>query len=343
MATLKELSERTGYSMATISRVLNGDETFSVPEEVKRKILDEAGKTNYHETRSRRGRIPKSLLRVGVAEMLTPAQQLNDPYYLYLSNYVKQGCIDKKYACIPLESRGEGYVLPRGEKLDGIIAIGLFTNTQIDSLSNLSKNVVFVDSSPYESRFDSVVLGYELGMSLALDHLTQLGHTQIGYVGQLYKYADGRQDELETRRKLFNKLMKRRGLYKEELIVDCHMDIGSTVEAWKEHFRLGKPMPTAVFCANEENAMGTLKQLQQEGYSIPEDISVVSFNDTPRSALVSPSLTSVSINTTEMANTALRMLAERAGIAGKEPIRTVPLKVIVPPTIVVRESTANVK
>ena len=87
--------------------------------------------------------------------------------------------------------------------------------------------------------------------------------------------------------------------------------------------------------------MGTLKQLQQEGYSIPGDISVVSFNDTPRSALVSPSLTSVSVNTTEMANAALRLLAERVGIAGKEPTRTLPLKVIVPPTIVVRESTAK--
>ena len=181
-----------------------------------------------------------------------------------------------------------------------------------------------------------------LRISQPLLHLTELGHTRIGYVGQLYKYADRRQDELETRRKLFNKLMKRRGLYQEELIIDCYMDIGSTIEGWKEHLRLGKPLPTAVFCANEENAMGTLKQLQQEGYSIPGDISVVSFNDTPRSALVSPSLTSVSINTTEMANAALRMLAERAGIAGKEPVRTLPLKVIVPPSIVIRESTARV-
>ena len=341
MATLKELSERTGYSITTISRVLNGDVTLSVPEEVRRKILEEAGKTNYHKTRSRKGRTPKSHLRVGLAEMLTPAQQLNDPYYLYLSNYIKQGCIDKRYTCIHLESRGEGYILPRSEKLDGIIAIGLFTNTQIDSLSNLSKNIVFVDSSPFESRFDSVVLGYELGLSLALDHLMELGHTRIGYVGQLYKYSDRRQDDLEIRRKLFNRLMMERNLYDPELIIDCNMDIESAIEAWKEHLKLGKPLPSAVFCANEENAMGTLRQLQQEGYSIPRDISVVSFNDTPRSALISPSLTSVSVNTSEMANTALRMLAERARISGREPIRTLPLKVIVPPAIVIRESTAQ--
>lgn len=339
MATLKELSQRTGYSTATISRVLNGDQTLSVTEEVRRRILEEAGKTNYNETRSRRGRTPKSVLRVGVAEMLTPAQQLNDPYYLYLGNYVKQGCLDKKYACIHLESRGESFVLPRGEKLDGIVAIGLFSTAQIESLTNLNPNIVFVDSSPFESRFDSVVLGYELGISLALEHLEALKHKKIGFVGPVYKYNDRRQNALEIRRQLFIKLMESRDGFDPDLMLDCTMDIDSTVATWKKYLKAGKPLPSAVVCANEENAMGTLKCLQQEGYSVPEDVSVVSFNDTPRSALVSPSLTSVSINTQEMANTALRMLAERVSISGKPPIRSLPLKVIVPPTLVVREST----
>ena len=339
MATLKELSQRTGYSTATISRVLNGDQTLSVTEEVRRRILEEAGKTNYNETRSRRGRTPKSVLRVGVAEMLTPAQQLNDPYYLYLGNYVKQGCLDKKYACVHLESRGESFVLPRGEKLDGIVAIGLFSTAQIESLTNLNPNIVFVDSSPFESRFDSVVLGYELGISLALEHLEALKHKKIGFVGPVYKYNDRRQNALEIRRQLFIKLMESRGGFDPNLMLDCTMDIDSTVATWKKYLKAGNPLPSAVVCANEENAMGTLKCLQQEGYSVPEDVSVVSFNDTPRSALVSPSLTSVSINTQEMANTALRMLAERVSISGKPPIRSLPLKVIVPPTLVVREST----
>lgn len=343
MATLKELSERTGYSVATISRILNGDQTLSVTEGVRRKVLEEAGKTNYNETRSRRGRTPKSMLRVGVAEMLTPAQQLNDPYYLYLSNYVKQGCLDKKYACIPLESRGETFVLPRGEKLDGIVAIGLFSTTQIESLANLTPNVVFVDSSPFESRFDSVVLGYELGISLALEHLENLKHTKIGFVGPVYKYNDRRQSALEIRRQLFIKLMEARGLFDPNLMLDCTMDVESTAAAWKEYLKTGKPLPSAVLCANEENAMGTLKCLLQEGYSVPGDISVVSFNDTPRSALVSPSLTSVSINTEEMANTALRMLAERVPVSGKPPVRSIPLKVIVPPFLVMRDSTEQAR
>ena len=339
MATLKELSERTGYSTATISRVLNGDASFSVPEEVRRRILEEADKANYRETRSRRGRTPKNLLRIGIAEMLTPAQQLNDPYYLYLGNYVRQGCIDKKYVCIPLESRGESFELPRGEKLDGIIAIGYFSIAQVDSLGKLSSNVVFIDSSPFESKYDSVVVGYELGVSLALEFLVKLGHKHIGFVGPVWKFNDRRQDALEVRRQLFIRRMEARRKYDPTLMIDCDMDIAATIEAWKKYLAEGKPMPTAVLCANEENAVGTLNYLQQRGISIPEDISVVSFNDTPRSGLVSPALTSVSINTKEMAGTALRMLTERAAVSGKEPLRTVPLKVIVPPSIVVRDST----
>ena len=182
MATLKELADRTGYSPATISRILSGDPSLSVTAEARRKVLEEAGRLNYTATRSRRGRSPKGLLRVGVAEMLTPVQQLDDPYYLYLSNFLRQNCLDRKYTCIPLESRGEGFLAPE-EKLDGVVAIGLFTPAQIDSLAALSPNLVFLDSSPFESRFDSVVLGYELGISLALDHLTELGHTRIGFIG----------------------------------------------------------------------------------------------------------------------------------------------------------------
>ena len=190
VATLKELADRTGYSQTTISRILSGDPTLSVTPEARRRVLEETGRLNYAATRSRRGRAPKEVLRVGVAEMLTPAQQLEDPYYLYLSSFVRQECREKKYACLPMEARGDGFLPPAGEGLDGVVAIGLFTPAQIEGLAAVSPNVVFVDSSPFESCFDSVVLGYELGISLALEHLTGLGHRHIGFVGPEYKLDD---------------------------------------------------------------------------------------------------------------------------------------------------------
>ena len=85
MATLKELSDRTGYSPATISRILTGDPALSVTPEARQRVLEEAGRLNYAATKSRRGRASKSLLRLGVAEMLTPAQRLDDPDTLFFN------------------------------------------------------------------------------------------------------------------------------------------------------------------------------------------------------------------------------------------------------------------
>ena len=86
--------------------------------------------------------------------------------------------------------------------------------------------------------------------------------------------------------------------------------------------------------------MGAIRALEEAGLSIPEDVSLVSFNDTPLSELAEPPLTSVSTHVREMARTAVRLLCERASLGDRPPVRTLPQKVVVPPTLVVRESTA---
>ena len=339
MATLKELSERTGYSSATISRILSGDPTLSVTEQTRRIVLEEAGRINYIATRSKRGRMPRKSVRVAVAEMLTPVQQLDDPYFLYLSNSVRLGCLDRKYTFIPLEHRGDGFFADQTDNLTGIIAIGKFTPPQIDYLASLSVNVVFVDSSPRESRFDSVVLGYELGISLALEHLFNLGHRRIGYVGP-YDDVLGLP---EPRRQYFDQIMQKRGLWEPDLVLECSMDAEATKKAFEQFWHSGTQIPTAFLCGNEENAIGTLAALREAGLSVPDDVSVVSFNNTPKSALIEPALTSVSAHVEEMGKVALRMLRERAHVGGADPIRRIPMKVIVPPSITVRKSTGPVK
>lgn len=340
MATLKEISQRTGYSPATISRILSGDPHLSVTPEARRKVLEEAGRLNYSQTKSRRGRTPKGVLRVGIAEMLSPVQQLDDPYYLYLSGFVRQRCLDKRYTAVPLENRGSEFVVSTGgEKLDGIIAIGLFEPDQIRSLSTLSPNLVFVDSSPRESEHDSVVLNYTLGISLALEHLAKMGHRKIGFIGPEWKYDDLRQRALETRRKLFVEQMAQRGALHEEWLLECPMQTDEAAQAVEQFLTRGGERPTAFVAANEEVAIGAVRALRELNISVPEQMSVVSFNNTPRSALVDPPLTSISAHVEQMATTALDLLRSRVPLPGREAERTLPLKVVVPPTIIERKST----
>lgn len=340
MATLKELADRTGYSPATISRILTGDPALAVSAEARKRVLEEAGRLNYTATRSRRGRTPKGVLRVGLAEMLTPAQQLDDPFYLYLSGFVRQACLDRRFTCVPLEGRGDQFLPPDSGGMDAIVAIGLFTPGQVQCLGALSQNVVFVDSSPMESLHDSVVLNYPLGISLALDHLIGLGHRWICFAGPAFKLDDHRQTAPEVRRQLFVQLARARGLDRGATLLDCPMEVEGAARGVAALLARGGRLPTALLCANEEIAIGAVCALREGGVRVPQDVSVLSFNDTPRSALIDPPLTSVSTHVEEMARTALRLLAERCAAPGKESVRALPLKVVVPPALTLRDSTA---
>lgn len=339
LATLKELSDRTGYSPATISRILTADPSLAVTPEARQRVLEEAGRLNYAATKSRRGRTPKRLLRVGVAEMLTPAQRLEDPYYLYLRDGVEHACADSRFAFLPMERQGDKFGLPEREVVDGIVAVGIFTPEEIEGLYALCPILVFLDSSPDESRSDSVVLNYRLGITQALDYLAELGHIDIGFVGPAWKLDDWKRPAPEERRRLFLELMARRGR-ETPTLVEAPMDARESARAVAELLRSGMPLPTALLCANEENAIGVSRALREGGLRIPEDISLISFNDTPLSQLIEPPLTSVSTHVGEMARTAVRLLAQRVSASGKRAARTLPQKVIVPATLVLRESTA---
>ena len=336
MATLKELAQRTGYSPATISRILSGDPALSVSDEARQRVLEEAGRLNYAATKSRRGRAPKSLLRVGLAERLTPRQQLDDPYFLYLGSLVRRHCLEQRYVCLPIPALGDSYLPPEGEGLDGIVAVGEFSPAQVETLASFSLNTVFLDASPDESRFDAVVLNYELGIRQALELLWDFGHENIAFLGPDHRrYSSS--PAPEARRESYLFLMARRGLGEHVSILDCPMEVEAAARAVRAALEGGK-CPTALLCANEDCAVGAVRALKDAGRSTPADCSVVSFNDTPRSALLDPPLTSVSAPVEEMVRTALRLLVQRAAVGGKEPVRTLPQKAVLPPTLVCRES-----
>lgn len=146
----------------------------------------------------------------------------------------------------------------------------------------------------------------------------------------------------EVRRQLFAQQIAARGLDCRGWLLDCPMETEAAARAVGERLSGGGSRPTALLAANEETAIGVIRALRLAGLDAPKDLSVVSFNDTPRSALVEPPLTSVSAHVEEMARTALRLLRERVALPGREPERTVPLKVVVSSSLTVRSSTGPV-
>lgn len=341
--TLKNLAEQTGFSIATISRVLNNDPTMTVSEETRRIIFDTAHKLGYAGGSGRRSqRIVTDTMIIGIAEMLSPAEQMTDPYFLYLKNFVEQICFEQKLQTVTLREDADGYHALTSSGVDGIIAIGYFTDQQIASLQYLSSNITFLDSSPNELLYDSVVLNFELGIHQALDYLRSLGHTRIGFLGPKRLRDEQRRVALEPRRRYFEHYMRESGLYHNELIIEVPMrDQLAAEQEFFMRMRTWNPqtIPTAVVSVNEECAIGVMHALRRLQQHIPGDVSIISFNDTVMSSVVEPALTSISPHLDYMAATAVRLVQQRASTPAHQPERRFPQKVVIPPTLIVRHST----
>lgn len=334
MATLKELSEYTGFSITTISRVLSKDPTMSVSDATRSAILEAAGKLHYHPS-SRPRRARQGRRRFAVAEMLSPAEQLADPYYLYLKNYAEQHFLDCGHEVVHLTELSGAYRCDAPELLDGVLAIGIFSEEQLRLLSSLHPNLVFLDSAPDEQKYDSIVLNFRLGVEQALDYLLAHGHRHIGFLGPGRKLDQRKRPAPEVRRQYFIDYMGKKGLFYPELLVECPMTADAARQTMRARLDSGDALPTALLAANEEAAIGAIGALREGGLRVPEEMSIISFNDTPLSALTDPPLTSISTHVEAMSATAVQLLAQRAAAGGSAKI---PLKIVVPPTLIVRSS-----
>lgn len=341
--TLKILSEKTGFSAATISRVLNNDPSMTVSEATRRIIFDTAHRLGYAGGSGRRTqRMLTDTMCIGIAEMLSPAEQITDPYFLYLKNFVEQTCYERKLQTVTLRAIGDRYCAVSASDIDGIIAIGYFTDKQIESLRAISENIAFLDSSPNELFYDSVVLNFDLGVKQALDYLRFLGHTRIGYIGPKRLSDETQRIVPEPRRRYYERYMHETGLFEQNLIFETPMRNQAAVER-ELQLRLSAmgsdKRPSALIAVNEESAIGAVHALRRLQLKIPKDVSIVSFNDTVMSSVVEPALTSISPHLDYMAATAVQLVHQRASTPTHQPERHFPQKIVIPPTLVVRDST----
>ena len=155
MATLKEIADKVGVSLATVSRVLNNDSKIVVSDETKIQILRVAEELKYKTAKQRKNKI-NNIYVVGIVEMFDVAQQLQDPYYLFLRSIVEKQCFQKGIKVVSVFKKDGTYQLLEDTKLNGIICIGKFTEEEVNQVSAISSNLVFLDSSPNDEIYDGV-------------------------------------------------------------------------------------------------------------------------------------------------------------------------------------------
>lgn len=274
MATLKEIADKVGVSLATVSRVLNNDSKIVVSDETKIQILRVAEELKYKTSKQRKNKI-NNIYVVGIVEMFDVAQQLQDPYYLFLRSIVEKQCFQKGIKVVSVFKKDGTYQLLEDTKLNGIICIGKFTEEEVNQVSAISSNLVFLDSSPNDEIYDGVKTNFKLGVFQALNYFTKMGHEKIGFVGSEKTLNDLKIFSLDDRLKFFYEYMKEKGLYNEQFIIDSEMTYDGGYRSISEYLKNNGSLPTALFASNDAVAVGVIRGLQEAGYEVPKDISII--------------------------------------------------------------------
>jgi LacI family transcriptional regulator len=218
-------------------------------------------------------------------------------------------------------------------KVDGVaILTSEMDKHLIDEFSSRRIPMVFLDMGVVSEGVSNIVLDYAAGVDAAVQHLTDLGHSEIGFIAGPMNLTSAR-----IRREGFIASLERKGIRLNPALIevgDHRMGGGHDAMA---RMLAGKPRPTAVLASNDLTAIGAMGAIFEQGLGVPQDISVIGFDDIDLSSFTQPPLTTIRVSRPEIARTAFRALYrtnQEASLQGAE--------FTIHPTLVERKSTGRV-
>ncbi|MDA7026845.1 LacI family DNA-binding transcriptional regulator [Bacillus sp. CLL-7-23] len=343
MATIREIAEKAGVSTATVSRLLNHDPTLSITEETKKRVLEIAAELQYKPTRKKNNQnLKRSSLkeyRIGVILSTTEEDELNDPYFQQIRLGIEQACKQFSLTIGSLLRIKRDQPFPDLNELDGLIVVGSVITEDISHYFYKNENIVFVDNSNPCKGYDLVNIDLEKATIEVMNTLFNSGHKTIGYMGgeQTVKSITGKTDiEVdEIRKATFIKVMQEKGLYNPKHVLTGDWNPNSGYQLMKELIESGG-LPDAMIIGSDPMAIGAIRMLNETGIRVPDDLSVISFDDIESAAYLNPPLSSVKIYPDELGKSAVKLLADRIFYN-----RTIPVKVILDTKLILRESSRN--
>lgn len=311
MVTLKQIATAVGVSQATVSRVLNFDQTLSVSPQTRQAIIETAEAMNYATPRARqRAKAQEAAVKIALLHFLRPDQELADPYYVGL----RLG-IESRAAALRIETVKiyHGDAMPDPKILaatSGLICIGVHDREEIDWLKTHARHVVCADFTPEDDDLDAVESDLGGAMRKLLKSLVEAGHRRIGFVGWWDHDRQGAIKAREKRCAAFIDWMTAAGLYDPDI---CLTDWNTEGAGYRlTQTVLARPdRPAALVCGNDNMAVGAYRAIHEMGLKIPRDVAVVSFNDISVAQFMNPPLSTMHLPSEEIGETAVDMLMER--------------------------------
>ncbi len=337
---IKDIAEKANVSMATVSLVINGKP--GIGEKTREKVLRIAKELNY--------RIPDSLYRekmgngtIRFLKIAKHAHTVNRDHEVFIADYTDG---------LSREATINGYGLEintfktsniaelvdtvkhLGQK--AIIALGTELDFKdIEHFERLKIPVVFIDTYFDFFNYDFIDMNNIDAVLKIIQHFVENGHQEIGFLRSPVKVRNFRLREIGYK----NALRHFQIPYNEKYVFSVDSTIDGAYSDMLQILKKGVKPPRALFSTNDIIAYGCIKALKERGFSVPEDISIIGFDDLPLSAVMEPPLSTLKVSKTRIGKIAMKHAIIRIEEMSKMPAE----KVLVGGMLICRKSVKSVK
>lgn len=332
MATIKDIAVAAGVSSATVSRVLNQDPLLNVAPETRQKILDIAKELNY----IKKGRSAKRPFTLGIVQWFSAQEEMEDSYYLKIRQGIEDYCTEAGIPMIRTYKADPGYT-EQLKEVDGLVCIGKFSKQEIAFFNQLTASTLFLDMPVDDSTISTITLDFEQAVSSSIDYLSNLGHKEIGFLTGKEFLASGKIFP-DPRKAAFVQCCESKEIQYLPWLkeFDGAFSSDSGYQMMNELLSEDK-LPTAIIAASDLIAIGAMKAIHEHGLSIPEDISLIGFDDIQMTEFTTPALTTVHAPAYEMGHYGAQLLCHVI-----KPDTTCGMRVKLPCKLIERESCRKV-
>lgn len=332
-ATLKDIAKLANVSIATVSRVVNGNATKAARPEIQNRIWEVVKELNYvpnTAAQKLKNKETKEELKTIACIFTRSSDFKTDPFFSEISRSIETELLRLGYL---MKFAISTYDYPRrtinsllsSEPIDGVIIVGRTEKKYIDLIKKYNKNVIYVGLNRMDLDIDQIICdGYEAATK-ALEYLTRDGIENIYYLGE---------SRQEVRYDAFRDFMGARGI-KEDLrkyIIETPFSLQKGYENLKKALANGI-RPKGLFCGNDLTALGAIKALNEFNLQIPEDVSIISIDNIEMAQFSTPMLTTVSVPMDQLGRTAARYIVDRVQH------NQLPITLLIPSRLILREST----
>ncbi|MES9723179.1 catabolite control protein A [Bacillus safensis] len=304
--TIYDVAREANVSMATVSRVVNGNP--NVKPTTRKKVLEAIDRLGYRPNAVARGLASKKTTTVGV---IIP--DISSIFYSELARGIEDIATMYKYNIILSNSDQntdkELHLLNTmlGKQVDGIVFMGgNITDVHVEEFKRSPVPIVLAASVEEQAQTPSVNINYEQAIYDSVQLLVEKGHKRIAFVSGLMS------EPINSVRKLagYKRALEEAGIaFDDTLVAEGDYSYDSGIEALA-HLLEQSDKPTAVIAATDEMALGVIHGAQDRGVSIPEDLEVIGFDNTRLSLMVRPQLTTVVQPTYDIGAVAMRLLTK---------------------------------